>query len=124
MHSERQLLAAGAEKVALWPQELVAWLRPSGCETTESCACNTHDSAPQATAATPSPAAARAPQPEPIPELALAAGRLRRDQQLQRRGAQALAERRAASLAPAPGRAGAPDVELLRALRRIVGGGS
>lgn len=36
MHTEQQLLAAGAERVALWPQELVAWLRaeaaaPCGC---------------------------------------------------------------------------------------------
>lgn len=27
MHTEQQLLAAGAERVALWPQELIAWLR-------------------------------------------------------------------------------------------------
>ena len=28
MHTEDQLLEAGAERVALWPQELVAWLGP------------------------------------------------------------------------------------------------
>tara|TARA_R110002124_G_scaffold98914_2_gene244614 strand:+ start:21862 stop:22698 length:837 start_codon:yes stop_codon:yes gene_type:complete len=33
MHSERQLLDAGARKVALWPQELVAWLCPAGCDS-------------------------------------------------------------------------------------------
>ncbi|MGS0757506.1 HAD family hydrolase, partial [Roseateles sp. GG27B] len=27
MHTEEQLISAGAERVALWPQELVAWLR-------------------------------------------------------------------------------------------------
>lgn len=27
MHTEQQLLEAGAERVALWPQELIAWLR-------------------------------------------------------------------------------------------------
>lgn len=29
MHTEKQLLQAGAQRVALWPQELLAWLRGS-----------------------------------------------------------------------------------------------
>lgn len=36
MHTEQQLLEAGAERVALWPQELVAWLRESSDEATSS----------------------------------------------------------------------------------------
>lgn len=45
MHTQDQLLAAGAEKVAIWPQELIAWLvpehapdEPRACAT--GCACD------------------------------------------------------------------------------------
>ena len=38
MHQERELLGAGALKVALWPQELIAWLVPPGSEPMP-CAC-------------------------------------------------------------------------------------
>lgn len=122
MHTERQLLAAGAEKVALWPEELVAWLRPSGCDAV-SCACDAHESTPNAAAAGPSPAL---PKPAQPPELALVAGRLRREQQMQHRAAQvqAITGRRAAARAPPLAFAGAPDAELLQALRRIVRTGS
>jgi phosphoglycolate phosphatase len=121
MHTEHQLLAAGAEKVALWPQELVAWLRPAACDAAQGCACGVQELAVRAAPATPVAAPAKPPQPDPVPELALAAGRLRREQQLQHRGAlaQAVATRREA--APTFIRIGAPDAELLQALRRIVG---
>ncbi|MGQ0464337.1 MAG: HAD family hydrolase [Sporichthyaceae bacterium] len=39
MHSERDLLDAGAEFVALWPQELVARLLPDGSCTPGGCEC-------------------------------------------------------------------------------------
>jgi phosphoglycolate phosphatase len=44
MHTQEQLLAAGAEKVALWPQELIAWLVPEhahgqACAGTQAGAC-------------------------------------------------------------------------------------
>lgn len=47
MHSEKQLLAAGAERVAMWPQELVSWLlsqrrnrerEACGCSAGSACA--------------------------------------------------------------------------------------
>jgi hypothetical protein len=59
----------------------------------------------------------------PAPALALAAGRVRREQQLRQRGSQArpqVPDGNARSR-PASHTAGAPDAELLRALRRIVG---
>lgn len=117
MHTESQLLAAGAEKVALWPQELVAWLRPGCADDAAACACSTAEPAPKAAAAPPSAVPARAPQTETADELARAAGRLRRQQQLQHRGARAHVSRRGA----AASLFGSPDAELLQALRRIVG---
>ena len=120
MHTERQLLGAGAEKVALWPQELVAWLRPGGCDAAAGCACDVHEPAPRAAVATPDATAAKSSPPRPAPELALAAGRLRREQQLQLRGAQVQAVAMRRDTAPVMARVGAPDAELLRALRRIV----
>ncbi len=50
MHQERELLGAGALKVALWPQELIAWLVPPGSEPV-SCACALPSSAPAASPA-------------------------------------------------------------------------
>jgi phosphoglycolate phosphatase len=38
MHTQERLLAAGAEKVALWPQELVAWLVPEHASA-QACGC-------------------------------------------------------------------------------------
>jgi phosphoglycolate phosphatase len=38
MHTQEQLLAAGAEKVALWPQELIAWLVPEHAPG-QACGC-------------------------------------------------------------------------------------
>lgn len=54
MHSEQQLLAAGAEFVAVWPQELVAHLLPGGfaaascglaSKSSPSCGCDTNSGA-------------------------------------------------------------------------------
>lgn len=139
MHSERQLLEAGAEKVALWPQELVAWLRPDGCASGASCACDVGDRTAGAAIEAPAAAAAKAPlqvrtqdetpqrasvsTPEPAAGLALAAGRVRREQQLQHRHSHvsACATYIHSGLRPTPRLVGAPDAELLGALRRIVG---
>lgn len=38
MHGEAQLREAGADQVALWPQELIAWLSPGGAGR-RACAC-------------------------------------------------------------------------------------
>lgn len=102
MHSERQLLDAGARKVALWPQELVAWLRPAGCN---GAVCGgTCDIEPQRVAA-----------PTPALRDAHAVGRVRREQRLQHRRAYVPA------LARVPlHSSGNPDAELLSALRRVV----
>jgi phosphoglycolate phosphatase len=57
MHAERELLAAGAERVALWPQELCAWLLPesdASSEATRHATCG-----PSACTCTPSLASAR-----------------------------------------------------------------
>jgi phosphoglycolate phosphatase len=63
MHSEAELLAAGAEMVAIWPQELIAWLAADetcGCESSAhgACAC-----APATSACAPLAATARAAEP-------------------------------------------------------------
>jgi phosphoglycolate phosphatase len=42
MHSEKQLLQAGAEFVALWPQELVAHLLPGGFAAISCCGAQPH----------------------------------------------------------------------------------
>lgn len=125
MHTEHQLLSAGAEKVALWPQELVAWLRPSDHDT-QSCACSFQESGSRATDASPRPSAIQPVQPNPAATHTMAAGRLRREQSLTHRTAQlrAITESaeptQASTLTPLE----APDAELLQAIRRIVGSGS
>jgi phosphoglycolate phosphatase len=150
MHSERQLLSAGADKVALWPQELVAWLRPAGCDASAACACEVapgtvcaagdppaaaanvapppgagaagapaHGMAPLA----PATAAGEPPAATPTPELSLAAGLVRREQQVRQRRSQASARFGdiEADARPAPRPPGIVDAELLYALRRIAG---
>jgi phosphoglycolate phosphatase len=106
MHTEQQLLEAGAERVALWPQELVAWLR--GSDDATACACST----------VPSPnAAATSGQ-------VIEAGRLRRERQLKLRQTNSVAPI-GTSWAPMPSRQSAlnaPSSELLQAIRRIAGG--
>jgi phosphoglycolate phosphatase len=130
MHTERQLLEAGAERVALWPQELVAWLRPEGCDAGQGCECEVGDRAagtacevPVARRHDPVPERVAVSTPEPVVGLAHAAGRLRREQQLQQRRAHgpACAASIHSGARPASHSDGAADLELLRALRRIVG---
>ena len=117
MHSEQQLLSAGAEKVALWPQELVAWLRPSGCDDI-ACACNVEQSASQ------KPAAVQGLQPDSVPDPALAAGRIRRQRQLQHRTAKYQAIHGSRDADQATDQRVSPDAELLQAVTRIVANSS
>lgn len=114
MHSERQLLEAGAVRVALWPQELVAWLRDGG-DAGAACACQL----PAAAAPLPAAAASREAA-DPV----LQAGRLRREQQRQGRASQCAAVAQPAPVTtPAPSRPlDRSQDELLQALQRIVGG--
>lgn len=125
MHTEHQLLCAGAEKVALWPQELVAWLRPRDHDT-PICACNIHDSSSRAAEASPRPSATKPLQPDPTADPVAEAGRLRREQLLTYRTVQCQAitgspkATQASTLAPLA----SPDAELLRALKRIMECGS
>jgi phosphoglycolate phosphatase len=121
MHGERQLLDAGAERVALWPQELIAWLR-DGDAAPASCACST---APEASCATPPTAPAPAPPPALAADPIAQAARQRRERQLQARFTATAASftPAAAPAAPSIHRADTnASVELLSALRRIVGG--
>ncbi|MGE5118198.1 MAG: HAD family hydrolase [Betaproteobacteria bacterium] len=141
MHSERQLLAAGAEKVALWPQELVAWLRPTECDGGESCPCTTSDDARHAVAPAAAEPASLAEAPvqsaratsaallastcetqiaTPVEDRALVAGLVRRERQLHAR--RSLAQGCAARASPRPvSHMVRPfDAELLRAVTRIV----
>jgi phosphoglycolate phosphatase len=120
MHSEQQLLDAGAERVALWPQELVAWLRDGEAGAASACACQTGTGQTGASCAAP----AHAPLPiAPAPPAHPMAGasRLRREHRMQ--------SRQAAFTPPAAPRAAptnTPPVvsaELLSAVKRIVGGG-
>lgn len=124
MHGERQLLDAGAERVALWPQELIAWLRDREAAPA-SCACSTapaaSGAAPLATPAAPTPASPPALAVDPIAQTA----RQRRERQLQARftATAASVTTAAAPAAPFNHRADSnASFELLSALRRIVGG--
>ncbi|MBS0340020.1 MAG: HAD family hydrolase [Proteobacteria bacterium] len=111
MHSERQLLDAGAQRVALWPQELLAWLRGndqdllSSSATASSSACSCHLSATSGDAVDPA-----------------ASGALRRTEQLQRR--QQAAQRIISSPTdtPAQSQRTEREEELRQALARIMGG--
>jgi phosphoglycolate phosphatase len=104
MHTERQLREAGAERVALWPQELLAWLRGAD-QNAVACACDPSGADPQ-----------------------IDTGRLRRERQLQTRQTQSAAltgTGTSTSTSADPICRHTPDValsELLHALRRIVGG--
>lgn len=126
MHSERQLIDAGAQRVALWPQELVAWLRPEG-RVGASCECKTGTLLRDSSTASTTQArcsADRAPSLQMVvsaaesPELLTqAAGRVRREQRLQHRRAHVSSLMGATALRPRPGN---QDIELLGALRRVV----
>jgi phosphoglycolate phosphatase len=130
MHTERQLLDAGAERVALWPQELVAWLRDPAAAPEAACSCATAPGAPNASTAgscasaagsCPMPLSAAAPPKPARPEHAVAAAAsARRARQLDTRLAFAQAPAASSRISHAAG-AGA-SAELLCALRRIVAG--
>ena len=122
MHTEQQLLSAGAEKVALWPQELVAWLRPSD-HATPSCACDVQESGSCIAGASTGPSAVKPVQPNPAADEAAATGRLRREQSLTLRTAQGRAVTGFPKATQALTWVASPDVELLQAVRRIVGSG-
>lgn len=107
MHSEKQLLGAGAEMVAMWPQELASWLlsqrrnkgqEPCGCATASACE--------------------RPMDPAPAPQGAdsklLAAAEVRRQRVLQSRSPAPTA---AEPEGPGPMRI---DPALLGAVRRII----
>jgi phosphoglycolate phosphatase len=131
MHTEKQLLDAGAERVALWPQELVAWLRDAD-STVPAGACSTLAPA-QPTPATcacavRAPAAAAAaignPVAKPAADPVAEAGRVRDARRLQARQAQTAGVATTAPAAPfihTPP-TGAVSSELLRALQRIIPG--
>ncbi len=70
MHSAEDLLAAGAEFVALWPQELIARLLPEGSCTPGGCEC--------LSCAVPTTATVSPPAPD-VRSAAVAAGALRRN---------------------------------------------
>ena len=125
MHTQEQLLAAGAEKVALWPQELVAWLRPSNHDT-PSCACNVHEIGTCTADRTPKPRATKPLQPDPAGDPVVATGNLRRQQQLMHRTDQCRANVISPGVAQTstPVTSVSPDTDLLQALKRIMGGDS
>ncbi len=114
MHGERQLLDAGAERVALWPQELIAWLR-DGNAAPAACACST---APGASCETPPPAPALAPlaAADPIAQAA----RQRRERQLQARLGATVTTTTAHAAPPIHRADTSASLELLSALRSIV----
>ncbi|GAA1383451.1 hypothetical protein GCM10009613_12900 [Pseudonocardia kongjuensis] len=119
MHPAEELLAAGAEFVALWPQELTAHLLGDAATLPPGGACAIPAAGAQAgTAADPGPVATGgcgcgcAGEPDPA-----AAGRVRRDRRRTAAGT------RAATGPEAPGptaaRPGPPD-EMLDAVRRVM----
>jgi len=142
MHSSDALLAAGAESVALWPQEILATLLPgegygstgsdsdqSCCSTGDSCcrSCSADDPTSAISAAQQSSAATVVgPQtPSVIWPMVTAAGRLRRERQqrtvsVTTRGTRTPppAARLVASTAPQP-HYGRSDAALGLAVRRI-----
>lgn len=133
MHNQEQLLAAGAERVALWPQELIAWLRaPGGAEQTHACRCTADGAAACAAAPRIAAVCARgvaAPKAgeENRDAATLAAARLRRERQLRARQSRSVAAVAPAARAAAGGaERTSPDSvnsELLAAVRSIVAGG-
>ncbi len=116
MHSEHQLIEAGAERVALWPQELVAWLRPVDTQASATCAphCSCTPGHPPARRDEPFHASP-APATNPVSD----AGRVRRERQLQSRLSAAMPP---AAVLAAPTTTTSPcaDAELRSALARIV----
>ena len=125
MHTQEQLLAAGAEKVALWPQELIAWLRPSRSTTTldtPTCACSIQPLGACAAADAASKPSATKSQPAPIVDPAVEAGRLRRNQLLMHR--QSISDTLVAAQTSTKAPPTLPDDELMQALKRIMVNGT
>ena len=112
MHTEKDLLAAGADFVAVWPQEIVAQLLPAGfsgqacgVSSTRSCGCQAGPSSP-----------CKCDDPRPAE-----AGAVRRERALIRANTLASALY-GTPLAPAPAAAQAArraDERLLRSLARL-----
>jgi len=103
MHSSEALLAAGAEAVAMWPQEILAMLRPADGSTTDDPGCQCARNG--ACRTTPQP-----PRDWPWPAV-IAAGRQRR----RRRASVTLGGPTANSPVPVA----ASDAVLASAVRRI-----
>jgi len=141
MHTADELTAAGAEFVAIWPQELPGYLlRGTVPEPTGACAIAPP---PEARAAVPPPARARGAEPgacgcgcsapdaspraaqAPSPAaaaqaVAAATRRDRRQQAAQVFGRRAVADRFPPSAAPVPSSAGSAVSELRDAVARIL----
>jgi phosphoglycolate phosphatase len=130
MHTERQLLDAGAHSVALWPQELVAWLRDDSSGRSDGTACACASTSTSTSTSGSGSAYCAVPQSSPVlaaPPVATAAlasthaladaVRVRREQQLKIRQASSST----VGTTPTPREADSAHDELLRALRCIVG---
>jgi phosphoglycolate phosphatase len=122
MHTERQLLDAGAHSVALWPQELVAWLRDDSSGCGDGTACASACASSSAYCAVPQSSPALAAPPATTAALASThaladAVRVRREQQLKIRQASSCK----VGTTPTQREADSAHDELLRALGRIVG---
>jgi phosphoglycolate phosphatase len=122
MHTERQLLDAGAHSVALWPQELVAWLRDDSSGCGDGTACASASTSGSACCAVPQSRPALAAPPATTAALASThaladAVRIRREQQLKIRQASSST----VGTTQVPREADSAHDELLRALRCIVG---
>lgn len=128
MHSEHQLIDAGAWRVALWPQELVAWLRPEGCAGA-TCECLTGTPLRDSSTASTKQARSSADGAPPLQHavstaesdetLTQAAGRLRREQRQRHRRSHASS---LTGVTASPPPSGNQDIELLGALRRVLRG--
>jgi phosphoglycolate phosphatase len=112
MHAEADLLAAGAEAVAVWPQELVAWLAPesAGAERTACApAASGCGSAPGEPCTCPPTASVAV-----VGARVLTAARLRRSRRSQRPANSGFMQRVASRSPPA-----GSEPDLLATLRRL-----
>ena len=126
MHTETQLLEAGAERVALWPQELLAWLGDT-TQPVAACACN---ASPGTSATSAACLPCSAPpiltqetgkvQGDPVIEAGRVRSALRLQTRLQRRAS--LDDAAAPPTARRLSNGGSAHAELMRAVQRIVSG--
>jgi phosphoglycolate phosphatase len=121
MHTERQLLAAGAEFVAVWPQELVARLLPGGFASS-SCAIS---AAAEAGSITPLSGCSCGCQDNDVADAAAERRRRRiaATAMLDQRMNCGVDSPRNEDNAGSPAGSGAVDKILLASLRRLLGGG-